>query len=170
MASNDAPRSTVRPTRRRASVAALALVVALGGTTLAACSDDDPATTETTTSDPAPAEDAGGGVERFNEPTGPVEVAVGQTFEIALLTEPTAGYTWQLDSIDPTDVISLQESRPNALPGDSEPDLTDGAGEDVFLFTADAAGTATITMTQSQAFPGGTTLVPERFIEVVVSE
>lgn len=164
-AGDDAPRR--RRTARR-GVAALGLLVCLGG--LLGCADDEDSGTDTATTEPAPAEDAGAEVERFNEPEGPVEVAVGQQFEIALLTEPTEGYTWQIDSIDPDGVISLQDSRPNDIPGDSEGDLTDGAGEDVFFFVADAAGTATITLTQSQAYPGGSTLVPERTVEVVVGE
>jgi predicted secreted protein len=154
-------------------VAGLALVLALGGGTLAACSDDEtePTTTDGTTAGTAPAQDAGEAVERFNEPTAPIAVTVGQEFEIALLTgNASEGYTWTIESIDPDGVITLVESRPSAIPGESEPDLTDGAGENVFLFTADAAGTATITLNQAQNYPGGSVKVPERTITVEVSE
>lgn len=170
MASNDAPRSSART--RRSAVAGLALVLALGGGTLAACSEDEePVASGGTTGGTAPAQDAGEEVERFNDPTAPVAVSVGQMFEIALLTGNSAeGYTWSIESIEPDGVITLQESRPNAIPGESEADLEAGNGENVFLFTADAAGTATITLNQAQNYPGGSVEVPERTITVEVSE
>lgn len=170
MASNDAPRSHVRS--RRTAVAALALALALGGGTLAACSDDEePTASGTSTGGTAPVEDGGEAVERFNDPTETVVVSVGQEFEIALLTGDAAeGYTWTIESIEPEGVITLVESRPSAIPGESEANLEDGAGENVFLFTADEAGTATITLNQAQNYPGGSTEVPLRTIEVEVTE
>ena len=160
-------------TSRRAAHLALAAALALGATTLAACSDDEDGGTTTdgtsASSGTAPAEDAGQGVERFNEPTAPVEVAVGQKFEIALLTDPTAGYTWTLTDAGDTSVIELQESQPNAIPGEDQEFETDGAGEDVFLFDAVGAGETEISLTKGAEYPT-TTTVDETTITIIVTE
>lgn len=160
-------------TPRRAAHLALAAALALGATTLAACSDDedDGTTTDGTeaSTGTAPAEDVGGDVERFNEPTEPVEVAVGDKFEIALTTDPAEGYTWTLTDAGDTSVIELQESQPSAIPGAEGDPGVEGAGTDVFLFNAVGAGETEISLTKGAEFPT-TTTVEETTITIVVSE
>ena len=165
--------STTTTLPRRALRLAAAAALTLGTLGAAACSDDDDdggSTTGATASGvTAPAQDAGGGVERFNEPTAPVEVQVGKKFEIALLTDPVEGYTWTL--VDPGDssIIVLQESQPNALPGDDESTATDGAGTDVFLFDAVGVGETSIELTKGADYPT-TTTVDTTTITVIVTE
>jgi len=37
-------------------------------------------------------------MQRFNDPTQAIHVAVGEVFAIALASNPTTGYTWQADA------------------------------------------------------------------------
>ena len=160
-------------TSRRAAHLALAASLALGAATLAACSDDedDGGTATEGTEAPtgtAPAEDVGGDVERFNEPTEPVEVSVGEKFEIALTTDPAEGYTWTLTDAGDTSVIELQESQPSAIPGSEGDPGVEGAGTDVFVFNAVGAGETEISLTKGADYPT-TTTVDETTVTIVVS-
>jgi predicted secreted protein len=150
--------------RRLLAAAALATAVVVGA---AACGND----TEsggTTTEAPAPAEDAGEPVERFNNPTDPVIVPAGQTFQITLPADPEACFAWSLTPPD-SDVLTLVTSRPSAVAApDQDRPLTAEANTDIFEFTADTSGRVDLSFAEVSPCEPGTTRAT-RTVPVVVT-
>lgn len=155
-------------------VSTLAVVaVAVLAVTAAGCGSDGDDTTGAdtgtdTTAVTAPAENEGQEIERFNDPTDTVEVAVGQTFQITLTPDAADCFSWDLNTTD-SDVVSLVTSRPSAITGVGDDPAFGGASNlDVFEFTADTAGSVTLAFTEiSPCEPGDTRDTRSISIEVV---
>jgi predicted secreted protein len=151
-------------TTRRALVVAGCSLLALLAT---ACGTDE-ATDTTTTQATAPAEDAGEPIERFNNPTDPVIVPAGQTFQIALPADPEACFSWDLTPPE-GDVVTLETSRPSAeVAPDQDRPLTGASDTDIFEFTAGTSGRVDLTFSEISPCDPGTTR-DTRTIPVVVT-
>jgi predicted secreted protein len=141
---------------RRAPALALAVLL-VGGTAFAACSSSEDATDGTTTTTTAQDTASGDNVERFNDPSGPIDVTVGQVFQIAIPADPGACFSWDFTTTDVPEV-QLVTSRPSAIVNDqgSEP-LTGESDTDIYEFKAVAAGGATLEFQEISPCEPGTT-------------
>lgn len=82
-----------------------------------------------------------------------VSLAAGDTLRVVLASNPSTGYQWQAQAdISDTAVLS-QASHQTVAPTDAKPGA---AGTEVWTFDALKAGTATLTTTYGQPWPGGT--------------
>jgi inhibitor of cysteine peptidase len=98
-------------------------------------------------------------VRRFDDPVQAIHVAVGETFAIALASNPTTGYTWQT-AVDPRCLTLLaQELEPGG-------DAIGAGGQEVFRFRARQAGEAEITFEYRRPW-GGRARGTERFRLVI---
>jgi hypothetical protein len=165
------PRPTEAPTTRRPrvgvfAVAALSLLALVG---TACSSDDDVAVDTSTTVEEAPLRDPDQPVERFDDPAEPVEVTVGQVFEIALAADAEACFSWNL-GLPEAGVVTLVTVRPSAVgaPDQSEP-LTAESDTDIFEFRALTAGRVDLQFSEVSPCEPGTTR-DTRSIAVVVVE
>lgn len=148
-------------------------VVAVLAVTAAGCGSDGDDTTGAhtgtdTTAVTTEAENEGEEIERFNDPTDTIEVAVGQTFQITLTPDAADCFSWDLNTTD-SDVVSLMTSRPSAITGvGDDPAFGGAANLDVYEFTADTAGSVTLEFTEiSQCEPGDTRDTRSIPVEVV---
>jgi predicted secreted protein len=132
-----------------------------------ACGSDDDTSTATTTEATAPAQNPGQPVERFNDPTAPIEVPVGQAFEITLQADAGECFSWDFTTTD-TGVVTLTTSRPSAIATQDDPPLTGASDLDVFEFSADEAGSVDLAFQEISPCDPGTTR-DTRTITVVVT-
>jgi len=169
----DMARSAGRRRSRLARTAvAIAAVVAMPLVAVA-CGSDDATSSSTTSGDTsttqatAPAQNPGQEVERFNDPTEPVEVPVGQVFQITLQADAGECFSWSFTTTD-TGVVTLTTSRPSAIATQDDPPLTGASDLDVFEFTADEVGTVDLAFQEISPCEPGTTR-DTRTITVVVT-
>lgn len=142
---------------RRLPVVVLAAVALVGGVAAGCSSSEDTSSTSTTTASTAPAQNAGQEVERFNDPTAPVEVTVGQTFQITFPADAGNCFSWDLTTTD-SPVVSLVTSRPSAITDTADdPALTGESDTDVFEFTANEAGQVDLAFSEISPCEPGTT-------------
>jgi inhibitor of cysteine peptidase len=101
-------------------------------------------------------------VRRFDDPAQAIHVAAGETFAIALASNPTTGYTWQAE-VDPRCLALLaQEFEPGG-------DAIGAGGLEVFRFHVRQAGQAEITFEYRRPWGGGARET-ERFRLVVAQK
>jgi predicted secreted protein len=113
-------------------------------------------------------EDSGQQVERFNDPTEPIEVAKGQVFEIALPADAEACFSWNLD-MPQGGVVSLVTSRPSAVGAPGEPEaLTAESNTDIYEFGAVTSGQTDLRFEEISPCEPGTTR-DTRTVTVVVT-
>lgn len=146
--------SSVRRAARRP--AAIALVLLLGaGAVGAACSSSQEGSSSGGSTTTSSADD----VQRFNDPTGPVSVTVGESFQLAFAADVEDCYSWNLTTpTSATTPVSLVTSRPSAIVNtDDTPALTGESSTDIYEFTALSAGSVDLEFTQiSPCTPGQT--------------
>ncbi|NQU97531.1 MAG: protease inhibitor I42 family protein, partial [Chloroflexi bacterium] len=109
----------------RKTLIGMAAIVLIGGLGAAACSA---APAEEPTSTPAPAAvspEADSSAEDTQRP--PVDLPVGETYEIALDSNPTTGYGWQVEYNDGDLELVEQRYEPDS-------DLVGAGGKEVFVF------------------------------------
>lgn len=158
-----------RPSIVRRAPGAVLAVLLIGGLAFAACSSDDKAADDTTTTTTAQATDAGDAVERFNDPTGPLNVTVGTTFQIAIPADPEACFSWDLTTTD-SSVVELVTSRPSAIVNnEGSTPLTGESDTDIYEFTATAAGQVDLAFQEISPCEPGTTRATKS-ITVVVAD
>jgi predicted secreted protein len=151
----------------------IAAVVAMPLVAVACSSDDDTSSSSnseasSTTQATAPAQNPGQPVERFNDPTDPIEVPVGQVFEITLQADAGECFSWDFTTTD-TGVVTLTTSRPSAIATQDDPPLTGASDLDVFEFTADEAGTVDLAFQEISPCEPGTTRDTRTFTVVVTA-
>jgi len=142
-------RSSFSDARRLAALSLCSLALVAG---TAACSSDSDGAAPTASTGTAPAVDAGEAIERFISPTEPVEVSVGQEFEIVLEADTADCYSWSLD-MPATSVLTFTGSRPSLDEAASEEDVSAGSSQDVFVFEAVEAGTVELPYSQTSPCP-----------------
>lgn len=168
------PRSTGPRRLRLARIAAVMVAMVAMPLVAVACGSDDDTGSSTTAGDTsttqatAPAQNPGQEVERFNDPTAPVEVPVGQVFQITLQADAGECFSWNFTTTD-TGVVTLTTSRPSAIATQDDPPLTGASDLDVFEFTADEAGTVDLAFQEISPCEPGTTR-DTRTITVVVTQ
>ena len=84
----------------------------------------------------------------ISDPAKPISVSPGESFTIVLESNPTTGFSWQLDSPLDESVVKFSESR-YVWP---ESDLDGAPGKEVWTFTALNHGKATISMKYSRSW------------------
>lgn len=151
---------------RRLAVLVAAAAALLGGVAAGCSSSEETsssapapaaASPSSTTASTAPAQNAGQEVERFNDPTAPVEVTVGQTFQITFPADAGNCFSWDLTTTD-SPVVSLVTSRPSAITDTADdPALTGESDTDVFEFTANEAGQVDLAFSEISPCEPGTT-------------
>ncbi len=72
-------------------------------------------------------------MQRFDDPTQAIRVATGETFAIALVGNPSTGYTWQVDVDAQYLELLAQEFEPKGRG-------VGAGGDEVFQFRATATG------------------------------
>ena len=77
-------------------------------------------------------------MKRFDDPTQPIHVAVGETFALALPGNPTTGYTWQVEPDE--HYLRLLSQEPEL----EQPGVGAG-GQEVFRLQAQAPGEVELT-------------------------
>lgn len=71
-----------------------------------------------------------------------IEIAVGETFEIELVSNPTTGYSWQVDEID--EAVAKQVGEPEYSTEAQKEEIVGAAGVERFAFEGVAAGEFTL--------------------------
>jgi predicted secreted protein len=145
--------SSVRRAARRPVAVALALLLAAGAVGAACSSSDEESSGDTTTTSNA------NDVQRFNDPTDPIPVTVGDTFQMAFPADAGACYSWDLTTTTSSSTpVSLVTSRPSAIVNtDDAPSLTGESDTDIYEFTALSAGTVDLEFKEiSPCNPGDT--------------
>jgi inhibitor of cysteine peptidase len=98
-------------------------------------------------------------IEEYGDPsdTGKVvEVAVGSLIKVALESNPTTGFEWELTEISDQTVLELVESKYRPGEGAEQDSPVVGAGgTEIWSFKALKKGEATISMEYSQPWEGG---------------
>jgi inhibitor of cysteine peptidase len=94
-----------------------------------------------------------------------VEVAVGQRFAVELVGVPTAGYVWAVKQT-PAFVSPAGEASGNTTREQSQPGFTGGNHWEVFVFTANAAGTGELALEQRR--PWETSEPPSDLFRVII--
>ena len=137
--------SPVRRAARRPAAIALVLLLAAGAAG-AACSSSEESSSGDATTTTSNAND----VQRFNDPTGPLSVTVGDTFQMAFPADPEACYSWNLNTTtSATTPVSLVTSRPSEIVNtDDAPALTGESNTDIYEFTALSAGSVDLEFTE----------------------
>jgi predicted secreted protein len=160
------PLARMSPLARVAVV--IAAVVAMPLVAVSCGSSDDASTSgaTSTTQGTAPAQNPGQAVERFNDPTAPIEVPVGQVFQITLQADAGECFSWDFTTGD-TGVVTLVTSRPSAIATQDDPPLTGASDLDVFEFAADTAGTVDLAFKEVSPCEPGTTRDTRSFTVVV---
>ncbi|GIW08019.1 MAG: hypothetical protein KatS3mg060_2824 [Dehalococcoidia bacterium] len=88
----------------------------------------------------------------FTDPAQPIEVRTGQFFAIALQSNPTTGFSWQLDPTPSPAVVVLVTSRYQP-PSQGRPGA---GGTQLMTFHAVGPGQATITLNYARPWEQGT--------------
>lgn len=127
--------SRSRPDAVACALALCALIVA-GFAGCGSGGDDTEGTTSTDTS-------SSSGSQQFTDLNQPIEVGVGETFEVVLDSNPTTGYSWRVEVSSGSDVVELKGE--DYEPDPVSEDVVGGGGKDTFTFEAAKAGAATIT-------------------------
>ena len=83
-----------------------------------------------------------------------VTVAVGDTLQVILASNPSTGYQWSAQAQVNDPAVLVQRSHYSAGPADVHPPGT--AGTETWTFQALKAGTTTVATTYGQPWPGGT--------------
>ena len=137
--------ASVRRAARRPAAIALVLLLAAGAAG-AACSSSDDTSSGGSTTTTSTAND----VQRFDDPTGPLSVTVGDTFQVAFPADAEACYSWDLTTTtSATTPVSLVTSRPSEIVNtDDAPALTGESDTDIYEFTALAAGSIDLEFTE----------------------
>ena len=141
------PRSFTAPVRRaarRPAAIALALLLAAGAVGAACSSSEESSSGDATTTSNA------NDVQRFNDPTGPISVTVGDTFQMAFPADAGECYSWDLNTTTSSSTpVSLVTSRPSAIVNtDDAPALTGESDTDIYEFTALSAGSIDLEFTE----------------------
>jgi len=133
----------LRSAARRPAAIALALLLAAGAVG-AACSSSEESSGDTTTTSNA------NDVQRFNDPSGPISVTVGDTFQMAFPADAGECYSWDLKTTtSPSTPVSLVTSRPSAIVNTNDsPALTGESDTDIYEFTALSAGSIDLEFTE----------------------
>jgi len=71
-----------------------------------------------------------------------VQLAIGQTFEVALPGNPTTGYTWTVWGVLPSQVSTVSDSYETSAPAG----VVGAGGVQTIAFRAATAGSATLTL------------------------
>lgn len=95
-----------------------------------------------------------------------VEVGVGQTFTVALVGVPTAGYLWK-PVAPPAFLAAGGELGGDTTKAQSQPGFTGGNHWEVFVFTATAAGNGKLRFEQRR--PWETSEPPAATFEVTIA-
>lgn len=98
-------------------------------------------------------------MQRFNDPTDPISVTVGETFQMAFPADASECYSWDLTTTTSSSTpVSLVTSRPSAIVNtDDAPALTGESDTDIYEFTALAAGSIDLEFSEiSPCSPGDT--------------
>ncbi len=102
----------------------------------------------------------------FDDPKGPISVAASSSFEIALDSNPSTGYSWKFVGAPGDQVIDYIGTE--YLPDKTQAGVVGAGGEETLTFRATAAGGATIKL--EYVGPGRDSDVAERHsIPVTVS-
>ena len=137
--------SSVRRAARRPAAVALVLLLAAGavGAACSSSSEDVSSGDSTTTSNASE-------VQRFNDPTGPISVTVGDTFQLAFPADAEDCYSWDLTTeTSSTTPVSLVTSRPSAIVDTNDsPALTGESDTDIYEFTALSAGSVDLQLSE----------------------
>jgi inhibitor of cysteine peptidase len=96
-----------------------------------------------------------------------VRMQVGEELVISLESNPTTGYTWQL--IEPLSSILVQEGEVE-FTQQGEEGLVGAGGVEVFRFSAEQAGTATIQMGYLRVWEEGVAPIETFSLTVEVSQ
>ncbi len=100
----------------------------------------------------------------YSEPAKPISVAPGDNFTIALESNPTTGFLWELaGKLDPS-VVKFSGSTYVS----SKSDLNGAPGKEVWTFTAVNRGTTTIPMKYSRPWEKNEPPVKTAVFTVVV--
>ena len=91
-----------------------------------------------------------------------VELSEGENFTLRLVSNPSTGYFWVIDTASPLDNIRLVASTFEA----ADTDAVGAPGTEVFEFEATSAGAGILRLTYERAFDDAP--IPERIIELVV--
>jgi inhibitor of cysteine peptidase len=127
-------------------VALLALVIA-SGLTLPGCAHDDDGAPQTTTVE-ASYDDL---LDQKNV-SRQVSLAPGDTLRVVLASNASTGYQWAAEAQISDRGVLTQTSHQTVAPTDAKPGA---AGTEVWTFDAIKPGSATLTTTYSQPWPGG---------------
>ena len=84
--------------------------------------------------------------------TRQADLRVGDTLTISLGANPSTGYQWSAQAQISDDAVLTQSGHRSIAPTESRPGAS---GSDEWTFQAMAPGTATITTTYGQPWPGG---------------
>ncbi len=74
----------------------------------------------------------------------PIQIKVGDTFNIVLEVNPTAGYSWQIDSIGDLQLVK-QNGSSQYIRDDAPRDMTGVGGKEAWTFVALSGGSTIIT-------------------------
>ena len=103
----------------------------------------------------------------YSDPSVPISVASGSQFLIALPSNPTTGYSWTVHVSDPKN-IEFEGSAYQPYPA-SEKMLGSG-GQQIFVFEAHTAGTASIMFGYARSWEKGTLPAKTAIFNVSISK
>jgi len=87
-------------------------------------------------------------VKEFTDSSKPIQVTVGEQFEISLESNPTTGYTWEKNEVYDKAMIELVKSEYRA----SRPQMAGSGGGQLYVFKALKAGDTQIKMTYKRSW------------------
>lgn len=130
---------------RRAAFTALVIA---SGLTLAGCAHADNRTPQTTT-----VEVSYDDLLNQKNVTRQVSLTAGDTLRVVLASNASTGYQWTADAQISDRGVLTQTSHQTVAPSDAKPGA---AGTEVWTFDAIKPGSATLTTSYGQPWPGGT--------------
>ena len=92
-----------------------------------------------------------------------VEVAGGEVFEVQLASNPSTGYSWEVDAMSTPGLVELVR---RTFVDPSAADVVGAEGTEVFVFEAGAAGAGVLRLAYLRSFEE--LPVPERVVEFIV--
>jgi inhibitor of cysteine peptidase len=95
-----------------------------------------------------------------------VELKVGQELVIELESNPTTGYSWEVDEIDPT--ILQQDGEAVYQDESDDAELVGGGGTETFTFKATSTGETTLTLVYHRPWEEGVEPLETFSVEVMV--
>ena len=102
----------------------------------------------------------------YNNPNVPVEVRVGDEFSIALPSNPTTGYKWELLKPFDDDVLELQDAE---YTSECKDGLVGCGGVEVWNFFAASEGEATISLKYARPWEKNVKPIQTRVFKVIVN-